>query len=302
MASDLENQDPAAVAAPTPEESETKTDGKASAKAADPKSAAVKSDAPQSSADKADAQAAEVKTPDANGKAEAPAGAPTGRKRHGGGAPQANQKNGTLDLVELKDMSIQKLNQIAKDLNVTGTAGLRKQELIFKILQTQAEKSGLIFSEGVLECLPDGFGFLRAPEYNYLPGPDDVYVSPSQIRRFDLRTGDTISGQIRPPKEGERYFALIKVDAINFEPPEEARNKIFFDNLTPLYPDERLKMETTRDNYSGPRDGSADAHRQGAARADCRGAAHRQDDAAAVHRQLHHRQSSGSFADRAADR
>jgi transcription termination factor Rho len=164
-----------------------------------------------------------------------------------------NAKNGTptLDLVELKDMSIQKLNQVAKDMGITGAAGLRKQELIFKILQTQAEKSGLIFSEGVLECLPDGFGFLRAPEYNYLPGPDDVYVSPSQIRRFDLRTGDTISGQIRPPKEGERYFALIKVDAINFEPPEEARNKIFFDNLTPLYPNERLKLETVRDNYSG---------------------------------------------------
>jgi transcription termination factor Rho len=177
----------------------------------------------------------------------------------GGGARRGNQgqreqpKNGTptLDLVELKDMSIQKLNQIAKDMGVTGTAGLRKQELIFKILQMQAEKSGLIFSEGVLECLPDGFGFLRAPEYNYLPGPDDVYVSPSQIRRFDLRTGDTISGQIRPPKEGERYFALIKVDAINFEPPEEARNKIFFDNLTPLYPDERLRLETTKENYSG---------------------------------------------------
>ncbi len=168
-------------------------------------------------------------------------------------ATAANQKNGasTLDLVELKDMSIQNLNQVAKDLGVVGGAGLRKQELIFKILQTQAEKSGLIFSEGVLECLPDGFGFLRAPEYNYLPGPDDVYVSPSQIRRFDLRTGDTISGQIRPPKEGERYFALIKVDAINFEPPEEARNKIFFDNLTPLYPQERLKLETTRENTSG---------------------------------------------------
>ena len=164
-----------------------------------------------------------------------------------------NAKNGTptLDLVELKDMSIQKLNQVAKDMGITGAAGLRKQELIFKILQTQAEKSGLIFSEGVLECLPDGFGFLRAPEYNYLPGPDDVYVSPSQIRRFDLRTGDTISGQIRPPKEGERYFALIKVDAINFEPPEEARNKIFFDNLTPLYPNERMKLETTRENFSG---------------------------------------------------
>jgi transcription termination factor Rho len=164
-----------------------------------------------------------------------------------------NVKNGatTLDLVELKDMSIQKLNQVAKDMGVQGAAGLRKQELIFKILQTQAEKSGLIFSEGVLECLPDGFGFLRAPEYNYLPGPDDVYVSPSQIRRFDLRTGDTISGQIRPPKEGERYFALIKVDAINFEPPEESRNKIFFDNLTPLYPNGRLKLETTRENFSG---------------------------------------------------
>jgi transcription termination factor Rho len=162
-------------------------------------------------------------------------------------------KNGTptLDLVELKDMSIQKLNQVAKDMGISGAAGLRKQELIFKILQTQAEKSGLIFSEGVLECLPDGFGFLRAPEYNYLPGPDDVYVSPSQIRRFDLRTGDTISGQIRPPKEGERYFALIKVDAINFEPPEEARNKIFFDNLTPLYPNQRLKLETVKENYSG---------------------------------------------------
>jgi transcription termination factor Rho len=165
----------------------------------------------------------------------------------------AQVKNGTptLDLVELKDMSIQRLNQVAKDMGIAGAAGLRKQELIFKILQTQAEKSGLIFSEGVLECLPDGFGFLRAPEYNYLPGPDDVYVSPSQIRRFDLRTGDTISGQIRPPKEGERYFALIKVDAINFEPPEEARNKIFFDNLTPLYPNSRLKLETVRDNYSG---------------------------------------------------
>jgi transcription termination factor Rho len=188
--------------------------------------------------------------------AERPSGHPS-HDRHGHGMerPERPQgKNGapTLDLVELKDMSIQKLNQIAKDLgSITGVAGLRKQELIFKILQTQAERSGLIFSEGVLECLPDGFGFLRAPEYNYLPGPDDVYVSPSQIRRFDLRTGDTISGQIRPPKEGERYFALIKVDAINFEPPEESRNKIFFDNLTPLYPNSRLKLETTKDNYSG---------------------------------------------------
>ncbi len=165
----------------------------------------------------------------------------------------AKNRNGqsTLDLVELKDMAIQRLNDVAKSMGVMSSAGMRKQELIFKILQTQAEKSGLIFSQGVLECLPDGFGFLRAPEYNYLPGPDDVYVSPSQIRRFDLRTGDTVSGQIRPPKEGERYFALIKVDAINYEPPEEARNKIFFDNLTPLYPQQRLKLETTRDNFSG---------------------------------------------------
>jgi transcription termination factor Rho len=179
-----------------------------------------------------------------------PAGRLFDSKRRAAGN-QGKNGGSALDLVELKDMSIQKLNQIAKDLGVQGFAGLRKQELIFKILQVQAEKSGLIFSEGVLECLPDGFGFLRAPEYNYLPGPDDVYVSPSQIRRFDLRTGDTVSGQIRPPKEGERYFALIKVDAINFEPPEEARNKIFFDNLTPLYPQSRLKMEATRDNYSG---------------------------------------------------
>jgi transcription termination factor Rho len=183
----------------------------------------------------------------------APPQSPAPQPHSGGIQGATSTRNGasTLDLVELKDMSIQRLGQIAKDLNIAGVAGLRRQELIFKILQTQAERSGLIFSQGVLECLPDGFGFLRAPEYNYLPGPDDVYVSPSQIRRFDLRTGDTISGQIRPPKEGERYFALIKVDAINYEPPEEARNKIFFDNLTPLYPNERLKLETVRDNYSG---------------------------------------------------
>ncbi len=179
------------------------------------------------------------------------AGAPSAADGPKGRRREVKELAPTLNLVELKDMSIQKLNVIAKEFGLVQTAGLRKQELIFKILQSQAEKSGLIFSEGVLECLPDGFGFLRAPEYNYLPGPDDVYVSPSQIRRFDLRTGDTISGQIRPPKEGERYFALIKVDAINFEAPEETRNKIFFDNLTPLYPNERLKLETTKDNYSG---------------------------------------------------
>jgi transcription termination factor Rho len=155
-----------------------------------------------------------------------------------------------LDIGKLKEMNITTLTQVAKDLGVVGASGMRKQELIFKILQAQTEKNGLIFSEGVLECLPDGFGFLRAPDYNYLPGPDDIYVSPSQIRKFDLRTGDTISGQIRPPKEGERYFALIKVEAINFEPPDESRNKIFFDNLTPLYPQERIRLETIKENIS----------------------------------------------------
>src|SRR5437762_2141405 len=158
---------------------------------------------------------------------------------------------GFLNLADLKEMSISKLTSIAKGMDVPGATGMRKQELIFKVLAAQTEKSGLIFSEGVLETLPDGFGFLRAPEYNYLPGPDDIYVSPSQIRKFDLRTGDTISGQIRPPKEGERYFALIKVEAINFEQPEIARDKIFFDNLTPLYPNEHLKAETNTENVSG---------------------------------------------------
>src|SRR4051812_31995910 len=131
-----------------------------------------------------------------------------------------------LNITDLKDMSIQKLTQIAKDLAVAGATGMRKQELIFQILKAQTELSGFIFSEGVLEVLPDGFGFLRAPDYNYLPGPDDIYVSPSQIRKFDLQTGDTVSGQIRPPKEGERYFALIKVEAVNFEAPDQAREKL----------------------------------------------------------------------------
>jgi transcription termination factor Rho len=155
-----------------------------------------------------------------------------------------------LNIAELKDMNISTLAKVGKDLGVAGATGMRKQELIFKILQAQTEQSGLIFSEGVLECLPDGFGFLRAPEYNYLPGPDDIYVSPSQIRKFDLRTGDTISGQIRPPKEGERYFALIKVEAVNFEPPEASRERIFFDNLTPLYPEDRIQLETAKENLS----------------------------------------------------
>ena len=157
----------------------------------------------------------------------------------------------SISLADLKEKNITDLAKIAKDLAIPGASGMRKQELIFQILRAQTEKNGLIFSEGVLECLPDGFGFLRAPEYNYLPGPDDIYVSPSQIRKFDLRTGDTVSGQVRPPKDGERYFALIKVEAVNFEDPEVARSKIFFDNLTPLYPQGRLKMETTKENLTG---------------------------------------------------
>ena len=155
-----------------------------------------------------------------------------------------------LELSTLKDLGVTELTKIAKDLDVPGATGMRKQELIFEILKTRAEKSGLLFSEGVLETLPDGFGFLRAPDYNYLPGPDDIYVSPSQIRKFDLHTGDTVSGQIRQPKEGERYFALIKVEAVNFEPPEKGREKIFFENLTPLYPQQRINLETASDNLS----------------------------------------------------
>ncbi|MCG6962987.1 MAG: transcription termination factor Rho [Acidobacteria bacterium] len=148
-----------------------------------------------------------------------------------------------MNLKQLKEMSINELSGIARGLGVENPAGMRRQDLIFRILQRQTEREGLIFGEGVLEVLPEGFGFLRAPEYNYLPGPDDIYVSPSQIRRFNLRTGDTVSGQIRPPKEGERYFALIKVEAVNFEPPEVAMEKVHFDNLTPLYPEERINLE-----------------------------------------------------------
>jgi transcription termination factor Rho len=193
---------------------------------------------------------------------ERPSGSQTGEQRAvqrddrqsasstGERAAMQRDRREALDIRALKEMSISKLTEVAKDLGVEGATSLRKQELIFKILQAQTEKSGLIFAEGVLECLPDGFGFLRAPEYNYLPGPDDIYVSPSQIRRFDLRTGDTVSGQVRQPKEGERYFALIKVEAVNFEHPDVARNKIFFDNLTPLYPEERLHLENVGDMSS----------------------------------------------------
>ncbi len=156
-----------------------------------------------------------------------------------------------MNLAELKEIKINELTHMARELNVEGASGMRKQELIFAILQAQTEKNGLIYGEGVLEILPDGFGFLRAPDYNYLPGPDDIYVSPSQIRRFNLRTGDVTAGQIRPPKDNERYFALLKVEAINYEDPELARDKILFDNLTPLYPNERIKLETDDSkNYS----------------------------------------------------
>ncbi len=149
-----------------------------------------------------------------------------------------------LDIEKLKSMKISELNKLAHDMNINGVSGLRKQDLIFKVLQAQTEKDGLIFGEGVLEILPDGFGFLRSPNYNYLPCPDDIYISPSQIRKFELRTGDTVSGQIRPPKEGERYFALLKVEAVNFESPEAAKDKVLFDNLTPIYPNVRYKLET----------------------------------------------------------
>jgi transcription termination factor Rho len=155
-----------------------------------------------------------------------------------------------MTIAELKEKNITELTKIARSLDLPGASGLRKQDLIFKILQAQSEKEGHIFAEGVLEILPDGYGFLRSPDYNYLPGPDDIYVSPSQIRKFDLKTGDTISGQVRPPHEGEKYFALVKIEAVNFESPDEARNKILFDNLTPLYPQERVKLETARDNVS----------------------------------------------------
>ncbi len=163
--------------------------------------------------------------------------------------PEAVEDNG-LNLKALKEKKISDLALIGKNFNIEGAANMRKQELIFAILQAQTEQNGHIYGEGVLETLPDGFGFLRAPDYNYLPGPDDIYVSPSQIRRFNLRTGDIISGHIRPPKEGERYFALLKVETINYEDPERAREKILFDNLTPLYPNERLRLEYQPDDFT----------------------------------------------------
>jgi transcription termination factor Rho len=155
-----------------------------------------------------------------------------------------------MDIAELKSKKISELTTIAKELSIQGYADLRKQDLIFKILEAQTEKDGLTFSKGVLECLPDGYGFLRAVDYNYLPSPDDIYVSPSQIKKFNLRTGDTVSGQVRPPKEGERFFALLRVEAVNDETPDQIRDRALFDNLTPLYPNNRIRLETAPGEYS----------------------------------------------------
>jgi len=156
----------------------------------------------------------------------------------------------TMDIAELKSKRIAELSQIAKELSISGYSDMRKQELIFKILEAQTQKDGMSFSKGVLEALPDGYGFLRSPDYNYLPSPDDIYVSPSQIKKFALRTGDTISGQVRPPKEGERFFALLKVEAVNYESPDKIRERTLFDNLTPLYPNERLTLEIAPNDLS----------------------------------------------------
>ena len=159
-------------------------------------------------------------------------------------------KSEELNLKDLKHKTIRELNKLARQVGVEGASTMHKQELIFAILQTRAEKNGLVYGEGVLEVLPDGFGFLRGPDFSYLPGPDDIYVSPSQIRRFNLLTGDTVSGQIRPPKDGERYFALLKVEAVNKEDPEITKERIMFDNLTPIFPDQKFALETVAKNYS----------------------------------------------------
>lgn len=170
---------------------------------------------------------------------------PANNSRRGG-----EGRGNMMNLRDLKHMKIGDLIELSKQFNVEGAAGMRRQDLIFALLGAQSDKSGQIFGDGILEILPDGFGFLRAPDYNYLPGPDDIYVSPSQIRKFNLRTGDTVEGQIRPPKDSERYFALLKVESINFEDPEAARDKILFDNLTPLYPNEKLNLEHDAKNYT----------------------------------------------------
>ena len=240
--SEFENDSTAAAVETPPEE---KAAEKPARKARKPKAEKAAAAAEESAAVEAsangDGEQAEAEAVVAEAPPEAPA--EELREQRPQRRPEQTQVAETLDIRVLKEMKLPDLSKLAKDHGIENATGMRKQDLIFSILQAQTEKSGLIFSEGVLECLPDGFGFLRAPEYNYLPGPDDIYVSPSQIRRFDLHTGDTVSGQVRPPKEGERYFALIKVEAVNFEHPDVAREKILFDNLTPLYPDRRIKLE-----------------------------------------------------------
>lgn len=177
----------------------------------------------------------------ADGEARGPSG-------NGNGTRRAVQVDNRLDLAELKTKTINELLAVARNMGVEGISGLKKQDLIFEILKTQTERNGLIFSLGVLEILSDGYGFLRSPDYNYLPGPDDIYVSPSQIRLFGLRTGDTVTGQIRPPKDNERFYALLRVEAVNFEDPENLQKRTLFDNLTPLYPEERINLETATEN------------------------------------------------------
>jgi transcription termination factor Rho len=231
----------AADKAPTP--------ASADAPAGKPAAAEASASAPSAAADKPAGKPDRPASGDAAPAARPPASAEATAGRPQGGPQPAPAQ--AISLSAMKEMSITALTKIAKELEIAGATGMRKQELIFEILRVRAEKSGNIFSEGVLETLPDGFGFLRAPDYNYLPGPDDIYVSPSQIRKFDLHTGDTVSGVIRPPKDGERYFALIKVEAINFEPPEKTKEKIFFENLTPLYPQQKVNLETTPENLSG---------------------------------------------------
>jgi transcription termination factor Rho len=231
----------AAAAAPAEEAPAVAEAAPAEAAPAEVAPVDVAEEAPAPKAAKAAAKAAEPK-PAADEPLDVANDPENGNVKKAAAAAPVQQEQ-LLDIRQLKEIKLPDLSKLAKDLGVENASGMRKQDLIFGILQVQTEKSGLIFSEGVLECLPDGFGFLRAPEYNYLPGPDDIYVSPSQIRRFDLRTGDTVSGQVRPPKEGERYFALIKVEAVNFEHPDVARDKILFDNLTPLYPQGRIRLE-----------------------------------------------------------
>jgi transcription termination factor Rho len=237
-----------ASAKPTTAKADTAKADRAAADKTTPASAEASASAQGAAADKPAGKPDRPASGDTPPAARPPASGDAPAGRQGGPQPAPAQ---AISLSAMKEMSITALTKIAKELEIAGATGMRKQELIFEILRVRAEKSGNIFSEGVLETLPDGFGFLRAPDYNYLPGPDDIYVSPSQIRKFDLHTGDTVSGVIRPPKDGERYFALIKVEAINFEPPEKTKEKIFFENLTPLYPQQKVNLETTPENLSG---------------------------------------------------